>query len=266
MDRGTHRRRHKDGGCVMLKINVKVDGLKSLQAHLRGLEKQLPFATAKALTQTAKKAQARLVGEMKAKFSNPTDYTLDSTFVKPAQKRNLTAVVGLRDRLAKKAHLSMAETLAHHFTGGDRAWKKLEVHLNRAGLIGRGEYVVPGAGATLDAHGNMNRGQIAQIMSQLRLGLNPQNWSSKSRRSRRNVTKAGRIFWARGNERDRHLRRGAWIDMGGSVGLRPLLIVVKGARYRRRFDLERMTCEVVAKEWPSAFGAALADAMATAKR
>lgn len=243
----------------MLKMAIK--GLEEVTRTIRNLEKQTRFATAKALTKTAQKVQTKLVRKMQKKFDRPTPYTLRSTFIKPATKGNLTAMVGLKDRAGSKAGLPPAELLAHHFTGGGRAIKGLERYLQRAGLISAGEFVVPGAGARLDRYGNMSRGQIAQLMSQLRIGIDPHQYASKSARSRRNVSKAGRIFWSRGG----HLARGAWIDMGNSAGVRPLLVVVKGARYKRRIDLEQIAHKVVSKEWDATFEAALADAMRTAR-
>lgn len=247
----------------MLKIEIK--GLDKTLAHIAGMGKQVQFATAKALTQTAKNVQTAVVREMETAFDRPTPYTLRSLFLKPAKPAELVAIVGLKDRAGSKAAMPPVELLAHQFRGGGRAWKGLERYLQRAGLIGAGEFVAPGAGARLDAYGNMSRGQIAQLMSQLRIGIDPYQHASKSARSRRNVKKAGRVFWARGNARDAHLPRGAWIDAGPSVGLRPLLLVVSRPSYRRRIDLERIAREVVAREFAPAFNAAFADAIRTAR-
>jgi hypothetical protein len=247
-------------------LTVKLQGFDKLQAHIAGLQKQVRFATSKALNATAKKVQARVVQEMGAAFDRPTPYTLRSfALLKPATKAELTAIVGLKDRAGAKARMPPAELLAHQFNGGGRAWKGLELWLSRAGLIGAGEYVAPGAGARLDRYGNMSRGQVQQLLSQLRAGPDPAAYASKSARSRRNVKKAGRIFWARGNARDGHLPRGAWIDMGPPIGLRPLLLVVSRPTYRKRIDLERIAREVVGREFGPAFDAALADAIRTAR-
>jgi hypothetical protein len=245
-------------------LTVKLQGFDKTLANIAGLQKQVRFAAAKALTQTAKKVQTRLIAEMGSQFDRPTPYTLRSTFVKPATKTELSAIVGLKDRAGSKAAMPPAELLAHQFKGGGRLWKGLERYLHRAGLIGAGEFVAPGAGARLDRFGNMSRGQISQLMSQLRIGIDPYQYATKSARSRRNVSKAGRIFWARGNAKDGHLPRGAWIDMGPPVGLRPLLLVVSRPAYRRRIDLDRLARDVVAKEWGPTFDAALADAIRTA--
>lgn len=246
-------------------IKVKIEGLDKTIARISGLGKQVNFAAAKALTQTAKKVQAAVVREMETAFDRPTPYTLRSLFIKPAKPAELIAIVGLKDRAGSKSAMPPAELLAHQFAGGGRAWKGLERHLQRVGLLGPGEFVAPGAGARLDRYGNMSRGQIAQLMSQIRIGIDPYQYATKSARSRRSVKKAGRILWARGRARDGHLPRGAWIDMGPPVGLRPLLLVVSRPTYRRRIDLERIAREVVAREFKPTFTAALSDALRTAR-
>lgn len=249
----------------MLIPRFAITGLAGAMKQFEQAEKQIRFATARALTQTAKKAEKAIIEEMKRKFDRPTPYTLRSTFVKPATRDNLVSVVGIKDRSLAKSAAVPDELLAHEFKGGGRIWKSLEAYLARAGYIVSGEFVVPGAGARLDRYGNMSRGQVQQILSQLRLGLDPYSWKSKSARSKANVKKAGRIFWARGTVRDAHLPRGAWIDMGAPVGLRPLLVVTRKPNYRQRVDIARITAKTVADTWDETFARSLEDAFATTR-
>ena len=102
-------------------LKVKLQGFDKLQAHIAGLRKQVKFATAKALTQTGKKVQTRLIDEMKSQFDRPSPYTLRSTFLKPAKPAELTAIVGLKDRAGSKARMPPAELLAHQFSEIGRA-------------------------------------------------------------------------------------------------------------------------------------------------
>lgn len=217
------------------------------------------------MTKTAKSVERELKREMREKTDRPTPFFMKSTFVAPATRQKLVARVGLKDRLASKNLISAAERFGHHFNGGTRVVKALELQLRRAGLLSGNEFIVPGAGARLDRYGNMNRGQVQQIMSQLRVGIDPYAYASKSPRSRRNVRKAGHIFWARGNERDAHLKRGAYIDMGPPIGLRPLLVVVKSANYRRIYDLPKMVETTIKREWSENLRASLVDAFNSAK-
>lgn len=249
----------------MIAPTFALRGLDAVFKAVDNADKQWHFAAAKALTLTAKAVQADLVQSMRTSFDRPTPYTLRSTFIKPATRDNLVSFVGLKDMLPSKAALSPAEVLRPQFLGGSRRRKNLERYLTSAGYLGANEYVVPGAGARLDAYGNMGRGQVAQIISQLRIGLDPYAWKSKSARSRRNVKKAGRIFWSRGFGRSGHLPRGAWIDLGPPVGLRPLLVVVSAPTYRPRINLAQIAAKTVARTWEPTFEKCLRDALATAR-
>lgn len=243
----------------------KVRGLSSVIGEFNKLEKQSRFGIAHAITKTAKATEGELKREIGQKFDRPTPFTLKSTFVKPATKDKLVATVGIKDQAFSKNRLSSAQMLGHHFQGGGRLAKALEQYLRSAGLLGSGEFVAPGAAARLDAYGNMSRGQVQQILSQLRIGADPAAFKSNSRRSRRNVQRAGRIFWARGNARDGHLKRGAYIDLGGATGIRPLLMVVRQPNYRRRFDLPNIAATTIAKTWDENLRSSLVDAFNSAK-
>lgn len=243
----------------------KVRGAKTVSAILSNMEKQSRFGIAKAITKTAKDVERELKREMAAKTDRPTAYFLRSTFVQPATRDKLLARVGIKDQAFSKNRLSSAQMFGHHFEGGGRATKALELHLRRAGLLGAGEFVAPGAGARLDSYGNMSRGQVQQILSQLRIGADPSAFKSNSRRSRLNAQRAGRIFWARGNARDGHLKRGAYIDLGGAIGIRPLLMVIRTPAYRRRFDLPNIAATTITKTWDENLSSSLIDAFNSAK-
>lgn len=242
----------------MITINITHD-LDQLTRKLTAMQReQIPFATAKALTKTAQKVQAATVKEMQSKFDRPTPFTLKSLWTKPATKRDLSAMVYLKDEPFGKNRLSMAQIIGHQFAGGARNGKSIEFWLRNAGLISAGEFIAPGDGARMDQYGNMSRGQIAQIMSQLRLGTDL-GWASKSLRSKRAVKQAGAMFWSRGGR----LRRGVWMRAKGSVI--PLLIVVRTPNYRQRIDMQSIASRTVSEHFSSEFSAALDDALRTAR-
>lgn len=271
-------------------IKVSIQGLDKTLATLAGANKQVRFATALALTRTAKRAQVAVADEMKAKFDRPTNTTMKSMWTKAATKANLEAMVYVKDRPFGAGNpYSMAELLKHQFTGGSRIAKKLEMVLRRYGFILSTEFVVPGAAAKLDSHGNMSRGQIVQILSQI--GVKTLGYDSsptKSKRSRRNVSMAGQIFWSAGDGsmgketiridkasglhystwegrggKANHLPKGAWVRHGRSV--KPILIAIKGQRYRKRIDLDRIVKAQVDKYFTQEFDRAFAEAMRSAR-
>lgn len=84
----------------MLNINVKVDVVRAL-AKLRDVsEKQVPFATALALTTTAKEVQRTLTDELDKSFDKPTPFTRRAIGVERATKQDRHARVFIkRDQL-----------------------------------------------------------------------------------------------------------------------------------------------------------------------
>lgn len=274
----------------MISIKIDTSAMKALQSRLAGQQKQVRFATAVALTRTAKHAQASVIDEMRAKFDRPTPTTLRSLFVKPATKANLEAMVYLKTKpLGGKNPRSMAQTIGHQFGGGPRNAKMLEEALRASGYVQAGEFIVPAAGAKLDRYGNWQRGQIVQALSQLRIGRGGyDNASTGSQRSQRNVAKAGAMFWSLGKAgksgakqlidkatgiaygyvgrvgQASHLAKGIW--MRTSAGLKPIAIVVSGApRYRKVIDMERIARQSIAQHFDQEFDRAFAAAMSTAR-
>lgn len=265
-------------------ITVKTNISHALAA-LTGQQKQVKFATAVALTRTAKDVEAATYAEFRRVFDRPTPMTMKSLRTKPAKAQELWARVYVKDRaLGGKNPNSAAEIFSHHFTAGQRIRKQLEYVLADNGFITASERVVPGGAAKLDRYGNMSRGQIVQILSQIgvrRAGYDSSPTSSK--RSRRNVAQAGQIFWSYGAAAKRrplvdkasgitygfaggaasHLPRGAWVRAGRTV--RPLLLVVSGAAYRRRIDFDAIAARVIAQKFDSHFVSAMEMALRTAR-
>jgi hypothetical protein len=243
----------------MIRIGIKHNIAETIRLLDDNYRKQIPFATAKALTKTAQLAQKAVVDEMAAKFDRPTPFTLKSLFIKPATKQNLQAMVYLKDRPAGQNPYSLSEIIGQEFGGGVRIRKRLEYWLQRAGYISSDEFVAPGAAAKLDRYGNMSRGQVQQILSQLKAGPDTASYKSGSSRSKRNVKMAGQLFWSRGGR----LPRGVWMRAGASV--KPILIVISKPSYKQRINLERIVGDVVNRRFDAEFKKALGEAIRTAR-
>jgi len=185
-----------------MNINVSVIGLDQVRKILEGAEKQMKYATMVALTRTAKHTQAMTYDEFRKEFDRPTPTTMRSLFVTPAKKTNMEAKVFMKDReMGGKNIQAMADIIGHHFSGGTRNRKALENLLIRFNFMQRGEFIRPGNAAKLDQYGNISRGQIQQIISQLKIVRSGfDNSPTSSKRSRRNVAKTGKIFWSYGRE------------------------------------------------------------------
>ena len=124
-----------------MKISVKHD-LDRLTRNLKDFEKkQIPFATALALNNTAKDGQAAAQKAMEKALDRPTPFTLRGIAVKRATKSNQESVVYIKD--------IQAEYLRWQITGGTRKAR------NKALLVPEN--------IRLNKYGNMPRGRINKL-------------------------------------------------------------------------------------------------------
>ena len=87
----------------MITINVS-DNIKEVTRGMDDLvRRQVPFATAQALTRTARAAAADLKRELGSVFDRPTPFIANSPFATSASKARLEATVGIRDKGGRAA-------------------------------------------------------------------------------------------------------------------------------------------------------------------
>ena len=285
-------------------LDVRTD-LKQAERYLQGLRKdQVPFATAYALTQTAKNAQSNIIEQMKRVFDRPKPYTLNGTYVKPATKRNLVALVKLKDGyLGDAGEQSKKGTpdkyLAAQVKGGARRPTGFERVLISQGMMPPGYYAVPTNFAPKDAFGNVPSGFYTRVMSQLEIGDEFQRKSrTKTRSSKpRNTTKASSpieqakrrearerrkaaqqlkpkvarrprlpIFNVYPNrERNKHLKPGIY-ERVSNTSVKPIFIYVDRApSYKPRLPFEKIVQDTVATRLSANFEAGFRLASATAR-
>lgn len=199
-------------------LNIKRTGSTpgEAAAFLRSVPREIiPYATATALTRTAKLGQADEVAAMRADFDRPTDYTLNSTFIVPATKDNLQARIGIKNQAG-------ANTTPEHFLfpevfGGGRREKRFEAAMRLAGFMQPGERAMPGVQVVRDANGNVSAGTIRNLLRQA------------GKTGGKNKIFAG----AAGRNRT----RGIWQRDGRS--LKPLFIFTAAQpQYKTRYDFQ----------------------------
>jgi hypothetical protein len=85
---------------VHVEIKVDIDGLDATKQHFTNLTKQLPFATALALTRTAKEVQREEIAHIRNEFTVRGSWLREGgrfgVGITPASKENLVAVVETR--------------------------------------------------------------------------------------------------------------------------------------------------------------------------
>lgn len=240
-------RRLSEGPYVRLQIDTNFS---DIARWIGDLEKQVKFSAAVALTRTAKDVQKEIPAELDRHFDKPTDFTKRGTFVTPAKRDNLEAVVGFKDRQARYMAIQIAG--GTYSPGG-------------AGIK------LPG-NIQLDTFGNIPRGMINRLKAAAQSG------SLSGALSKKLGTKAGkkapavRLFFGqpRGSGWEgaplgiyRHIPSAT---PGGSGKLVPVIVFEKkSAVYGRRFDFEGMVNRIAQDRFPGHFNDAFSKAMRTAK-
>jgi hypothetical protein len=229
-----------------------------LQRRLNNaIARQMPFATALALTETAKDIRTSIQGKMPRVFDRPTPFTLNAFQVVPATKVNQVAMVEYK-------HQGKRHYLATQVLGGQRRRAAFE---NRIGNIFDDDLVafagdtfgaiIPARGAQRDQYGNWSSGERNRVLSALQVQMDPTaNTTDASRR--RNSRRAEYYIGRRGRV------RGVFKTQGGEDTL-ILLFVKPVPTYQPRLPLDQIAERTFQTVYRANFNVALERALATAR-
>ncbi len=230
--------------------------------------KQAAFASIVAVNRVASRIKTAIIQEMASKFDRPMPITLKSIMVKPANKQKPVATVWLKDGQldTSKGMYAMRDIIGHEFTGGARLVKRLEIRLQRLGILPAGKYVAPGKAAPLDAYGGIQRGEVTKMLTQLGA------WAGEGRqpmsdRMYSRLKKRGQVFK---QKRSQYIvKRGR---DGSNIGIWKLiskgnvqcvLAFVRKPTYRKRIDFDGIGRHIVETQLPQEFSKAFEQAMAS---
>ena len=137
-------------------LTIRLEGAESAARHYEALAKnQLPFARSKAANDLAFLVREKEMETAAKVFDRPKPQTVKNFFVRKATKQNPVAQIWF-DQIYNRGY---EEYMVPEVEGGSRKMKPSEQRL--------GHFYVPGIGAKLDKYGNMQGGQITQVLSQL---------------------------------------------------------------------------------------------------
>lgn len=258
-------------------------------------DRRFNAAMATALTRTAVQVRAGVQAEMPRALDRPTPYTLKQLKYVGATAKNLAAAVGFnvvalgdgRGARIRFRDLGPGETPAGRYLqfqadGGQRALKRFERALQLVGVLPSGWVTVPGQRAKVDNFGNQSVGELRQILSffdaaELVAGSR-QNMGPLGREKRLKGTrkKAGfEYFVVRPGERRTFVRQGGgtgthraqpgiYRRTNFAIGSRiePVVIFVRGATYRRRFDFDSLAKRLADQTLPGEVQRAIKDNLA----
>lgn len=240
-------------------------------------DRRFNAAMATALTRTAVQVRDAVQAEMPRVLDRPTPYTTRQLRYVPAKADRLAAAVGFNvvnvtdERGATIAFrdLGPGETpagkyLQPNIEGGARRLKRLEVALRALGALPDGWLAVPGQGASLDAYGNVSRGQVMQVLSQLRVQLvagTNRNMSGDARRQIAAQRRAGGRYYVVPPGRGK-VQPGIYQREFTGRNVTPVFIFVRGLQYKRRFDFDGVSQRLAEQALPMEVNRAVAESLA----
>jgi hypothetical protein len=248
---------------VKISINMPTG---PMLVKLQAIPQQTRGALARAMNTSVRQGEVGAVAEMRRVFDRPTPWTLGGVTSDKATPGKLEATVRVRGKTG--GAIPAEAFLRSQILGGQRRFKRFEVALYRAGVLPAGYYAVPGSGARIDAFGNMSGGQIVQLLSYFAAfppttGGRRSNSTAESRAKMAERRRGGVVYVAikPGN---RNLFPGVYEyrDLGGlGTGVRAVLIFVRRAQYRQRFDflgvVEKTLDQQLPRQYDSEMRAAL---------
>jgi len=281
-------------GGVVIKY---VSNVRQVIKHVDSLAKQMPFINSLAINTTARQAKAAVIEQIKAKVDRPTSYTLNSIYMKPAEKSQnpIVASIGVKDMQPSKG-TAWTDALGHLFTGGTRQQKKSESALVRKGQFQGGKsFLGLGSPEFADQYGNLPKSKIIQLMSYFNSFKENGYKANKNDKQRKRMAKITgpatkrnpspyvtingvMYFISRGKGwfvgqgkgwsggRNQPLGAGIWQKKGiGGVDVKPVLTAIRQPNYRKLIDLYAIVKDVVDKNHKQNFADAFNKAMRTAR-
>ena len=241
----------------MIAINVR-DNAAELSRHLSATAReQVPFATALALTRTAKTLERSMQMELGRVFDNPTPFVARGTFSTSAKKRELTATVGMRDRTGA-GRAGPAMYVKESFSGGTRNLKPFERALKKLGALPEGYKAVPGDYLKTDRYGSPDRKTLAEIIGALSSGF-----SVHAGRGKRASLVGYFVVMPGAAGRAAHFKYpGIFrrVQRGDERAVQCVFVFQTAASYDKRLDLPVLARAVVTRDFENHFKAALAQA------
>ena len=258
-----------------MEFKIRIDGIEGVKTMLNNLsQKQIPYATALALTRTAQDVKQAEYAEMQKVFDRPTPYTLQSLYLKPATKQNLESMVYFKDFAGKGTPAK--KFLPPEIHGGERRLKRFESALKRIGILPDGRYVTPGSACPLDAYGNIPGSFIVQILSYFR-AFGEQGYRANITPKKKQKLKAGTkrnrgyeyfVSYGKGTWSGRqHLPPGIYKRTGFAWGssVKPIFMFVRKPAYKPRFRFYELAKEITNKKFIPNLSLALHEAKETAR-
>jgi len=237
-----------------MEISVKAD-IKAATRHLNRIQrKQIPYATSRALNDSAYDAMLHSRQMAKRLLHKPIGYTVKGIRIprkaQRATKRRLHTKVFINEWPDKGT--PQAKYLKAQIKGGTRQMKGSEKAFRRAGILPAGKFLAP-TPRFQNAAGNIKPGVMQMIMSQLH-AFTEQGYTANA--TNKTLAKKNTRFF---------LIPGTGIFTRGRGGLQAVLLFIDQPNYRVRFPFQRIVQKKVKRVFRRNFNRRLSAALRTAK-
>ena len=246
---------------MQLGINVDInEAIKKLDLFRK---EQLPYALSVAINETAVEAKEAIKNEMSRVFDNPTDWTLNSLYVKKGNKRNPAATVWVKNKTSSGP--APVNWLIPETEGGKRKYKRMEKALQSIGALPTGMMVYPTKFADLDAKGNVKAGQVTQILAYLKAfgsGGYKSNMDAKGRK--RMTSRTGYAYFV---GKPKGKIAGIWkrVNQASDSMIQPIFYFIPSPTYRPRLDFYGVANKTFSSRFQANFNKAMKQAIETAR-
>jgi hypothetical protein len=246
----------------MQNVRVRMD-TRAIERLSKQAQRQIPFATALALTKTAHKVREQMPDDMRRSLDRPRAFTAGkgAFFVLKATKRDLTATVSFKD--------IQARYMKYQIAGGQRRQTAYEKYLQGLGALPTGWVTIPGPAMPIDSFGNMKRGALSQLLASLGRGIGTYSKQGRGKKAGAVLNQYFVVKPGTSDSRTRLLSPGIYkrVGIGRASTIKPWIFFVQAAKYESgKFDFQKAARSVVAKQFQKEFDAAISRAMATARR
>lgn len=225
-----------------MNLNIKPT-IEAANRTLSNIERnQIPFATARALTETAKTVQKLEQRRIPRVIDRPTRYTQNSLFIQPAKKRDLKSFVGFKN--VSRRGIPQAVYLEKLITGGARGKKPAERRAQSDGLLIGNQYLVPSRELRRNKFGNVTKGRVTKILDGADEKGSPYFVAT---------IKGTRAVWQRHGRKKRKVK--------------PLYIITSNLPdYSQQYDFGQLAGDNARRIFPRRFSSSLQRALATARQ
>lgn len=215
----------------------------SLHKYIGQFGKQIPFSLAQAVTDLAYSTRDKWHAEAAKRFESPVALTKKFAYVyKTADKKNLRAIVGAKDFIAKGT--APNKYLMPQVYGGPRYSKRSENALKAMGLMNPTDYMIPSK-AIRDGHGNIRKGLMTKILSDLRA------FNMAGADMNRNASKAAKYFVVK--DQTGSLKPGVYEKMSKGKIRRVLIFINKVPQYTVKFPMYDIAHHHIRKNFATTF-------------